>query len=125
MHFGGFVAKIKQVSRCKVLGTACQIMIVQNVSSIVSQNSTHPFRPVRSFLIGRASCNPWSCPLFFCFSMLFITCIRAFITQCCSYLLVLALVCALLQHVDICASVLSSVYVAQCQVLSRRSVQFC
>lgn len=67
----------------------CHAMITQNVSSIVSQNSAHPWRPVWYFL-GKTSWNPWNY-WFSLFLLLYVTvytCFRALVTQDCSSFMV-------------------------------------
>lgn len=67
----------------------CHAMIAQNVSSIVSQNSAHPWRPVWYFL-GKTSWNPWNY-WFSLFLLLYVTvytCFRALVTQDCSSFMV-------------------------------------
>lgn len=64
-------------------------MITQNVSSIVSQNSAHPWRPVWYFL-GKTSWNPWNY-WFSLFLLLYVTvytCFRVLVTQNCSSFMV-------------------------------------
>lgn len=63
----------------------CHAVITQNVSSIVSQNSAHPWRPVWYFL-GKTSWNPWnywfSLFLLLCV-IVYTSCFQALVTQCC------------------------------------------